>query len=78
MTQWKRICLPILGHQFNPWLRKTPLEKEMATHSSILACDIPWTEEPGRLQSMDSHTEHTETVYSWGQRDFNAKLTSNF
>ena len=31
---------------------KDPLEKEMATHSSILAWRIPWTEEPGRLQSM--------------------------
>ena len=30
------------------------LEKEMATHSSILARKIPWTEEPGRLQSMES------------------------
>ena len=30
------------------------LEKEMATHSSILAWKIPWTEEPGRLQSMES------------------------
>ena len=30
-----------------------PLEKEMATHSTILACRIPWTEEPGGLQSMD-------------------------
>ena len=29
-----------------------PLEKEMATHSSTLAWKIPWTEEPGRLQSM--------------------------
>ena len=29
-----------------------PLEKEMATHSSILAWEIPWTEKPGRLQSM--------------------------
>ena len=29
-----------------------PLEEEMATHSSILAWEIPWTEEPGRLQSM--------------------------
>ena len=29
-----------------------PLEKEMATHCSILAWRIPWTEEPGRLQSM--------------------------
>ena len=28
------------------------LEKEMATHSSILTWEIPWTEEPGRLQSM--------------------------
>ena len=31
---------------------KDPLEKGMATHSSILAWRIPWTEEPGRLQSM--------------------------
>ena len=30
------------------------LEKEMTTHSSILACKIPWMEEPGRLQSMGS------------------------
>ena len=34
--------------------RADPLEKEMATHSSILAWEIPWTEEPGRLQSMGS------------------------
>ena len=34
--------------------REDPLEKEMATHSSILACEIPWTEEPGGLQSMGS------------------------
>ena len=31
-----------------------PLQKEMATHSSILAWRISWTEEPGRLQSMGS------------------------
>ena len=31
-----------------------PLEKEMAIHSSIRACRIPWTEEPGGLQSMGS------------------------
>ena len=35
--------------------REDPLEKKMATHSSILAWRIPWTEEPGRLQSMRSH-----------------------
>jgi len=33
-----------------------PLEKEMATHSSILAWKIPWREEPGRLQSMGSQS----------------------
>ena len=39
--------------------QKVPLEKEMATHSSILAWKIPWTEESGRLQSMRSQrVEH--------------------
>ena len=32
--------------------QEDPLEEEMATHSSILAWEIPWTEEPTRLQSM--------------------------
>ena len=36
-----------------------PLEEEMATHSSILAWKIPWTEEPGRLQSMRSQESDT-------------------
>ena len=36
-----------------------PLEKEMATHSSILAWKIPWTEERGRLQSMGSQRVDT-------------------
>ena len=34
--------------------QEDPLEKDMATHSSILAWEIPWTEKPGRLQSMGS------------------------
>ena len=34
--------------------REDPLEKEMATHSGTLAWKIPWTEKPGRLQSMRS------------------------
>ena len=38
-------CIQSLGEE-------DPLEKEMATRSSILAWRIPWTEEPGRLQSM--------------------------
>ena len=36
--------------------QEDPLEKEMATHSSILAWGIPWTKEPGRLQSMGSQS----------------------
>ena len=36
--------------------REDPLEKEMATHSSILAWRIPWTEEPGGLQSPGSQS----------------------
>ena len=35
---------------------KDPLENEMAPHSSTLAWKIPWTEEPGRLQSMGSQS----------------------
>ena len=45
------------------------LEKGMATHSGILAWRIPWTEEPGGLQSMGSQrvgvTEHSHTVHSF-------------
>ena len=38
-----------------PLGREGPLEEEMATHSSILAWGVPWTEEPGGLQSMGLH-----------------------
>ena len=38
------------------------LEEEMATHSSILAWEIPWTEEPGRLQSIGSQTDMNEVT----------------
>ena len=47
-------CRSRKRHGLEPWVGKTPLEKEMATLSSILAWRIPWTEEPGRLQSMGS------------------------
>ena len=50
------------GVQFLGW--EEPLEKEMATHSSVLAWKIPWTEEPGRLRGVTKvraakHTSHT-------------------
>ena len=48
--------------------QEDPLKKDMGTHSSIFAWRIPWTEEPGGIQSMgsqrvehDSVTEHTGT-----------------
>ena len=37
--------------------REDPLEEETTTHSSILAWEIPWTEEPGGLQSMGSQSQ---------------------
>ena len=39
-----------------------PLKKEIAAHSSILAWRIPWTEEPGGLQSMGSKIDMTEVT----------------
>ena len=46
-------CLPAMRET---WIRslgwEDPLEKEIATHSSTLTWKIPWTEEPGRLQSI--------------------------
>jgi len=50
--RWQRIRLQYRRPRFDPWVRKDSLKKEMATHFSILAWGIPWTEEHGRLQSM--------------------------
>ena len=45
-------CRRLKRHGFDPWVRKIPLEESRATHSSILACRTPRTEEPSELQSM--------------------------
>ena len=46
--------------------QKDPLEKGMATHSSIVAWRIPWTEEPGRLQSMESQrVRHNRVTHTF-------------
>ena len=46
-------CLPTMREtQVQSLGEEDPLEKEMAAHSSTLAWKIPWTEEPGRLQSI--------------------------
>ena len=55
----QEICVPTLGQE-------DPLEEEMATHSSILAWEIPWTEEPERLQSMGSQ----RVGHSWSTNTF--------
>ena len=52
--RWWRVCLQCGRPGSDPWVGKIPLEKEMATHSSILAWKIPWTQKPGMLQSMGS------------------------
>ena len=48
-------CLPTMQEtRVQSWGQEDLMEKEMSTHSSILAWKIPMTEEPGRLQSMGS------------------------
>ena len=57
MAQWVKNSLTkqkMQETQVRSLGQEDPLEKEMATHSSILAWRIPWTEEPGGLQSMGS------------------------
>ena len=54
VAQWKRIHLPMQDMRVGSLGREDPLEKEMAIYSSVLAWEIPWTEEPGGLQSMGS------------------------
>ena len=46
-------CLPTMREtRVRSLGREDPLKKEMETHSSVLAWKVPWTEDPGRLQSM--------------------------
>ena len=53
-------CKRLRRAEFDPWGGKNPLKKEMATHSSIPAWKMPWTEEPGGLQPMGSQrVEHS-------------------
>ena len=66
MAQTVKNLLPLREAQVQPLGQEDPLEKGMATHSSILAWRLPWTEEPGRLLSMGSqrvgHDGGTNTV----------------
>ena len=51
--------------EFDPWVQKIPLEKAMATHSSVLAWRISWTEEPGRLYSPWGHQVHGDSTFTF-------------
>ena len=62
MAQWVKnppIMQETQEKQVQSLGQEDPLEKKMVTHSSILAWEIPWTEEPGRLQSMGSQKSQT-------------------
>ena len=64
----KKILLPMQDTQETQvwslgW--KDPLEEEMATHSSIFAWRIPWTEEPGRLQCNEGHQWLTLSLFKY-------------
>ena len=61
MAQWKRTHLPIQETRVQSLDQEDPLEKGVATHSSILACSMPWTEEPGGLQSLAGYKESDTT-----------------
>ena len=69
MAQWLRICLSIQEMQ-EPQVqtlgREDPLDKEMPTHSSILAWELSWTEEAGRLQSWDHKELDTTDMLTSG------------
>ena len=48
-------------HEMYVWSLEDPLEKEMVTHSSILAWEIPWAEEPGQATVHGGHKESDMT-----------------
>ena len=60
--RWQRVCLQCRKTRVRSLGGDSPLEKRMATHSSILAWRIPWTEEPGGLLSM-GHKESDMTEW---------------
>ena len=64
MAQQYKIHLPKQEKQVRCLGQEDPLEKEMTTHSSILAWEIPWTEEPGGLQSIGSQRVGHNWIYS--------------
>ena len=65
MAQWVKNS-PALQETQETWVRflgqEDSVEEKIVTHSSIRAWEIPWTEDPGRLQSMESERVHQDLV----------------
>ena len=64
MVQWVKNSPAIQVTRVQSLGQEDPLEEEMTTHSSILAWKIPWTEEPSRLQFMESQKVRSDLTYS--------------
>ena len=62
MAQWYQIWLPVQEMQVQSLGWEDALAKEMATHSSISAWEIPWSEELGRLQSCQGVAKESDTT----------------
>ena len=77
MAKWQRIHLQCRNHRrcrFDPWVRKVPWRRGQASHSSILAWRIPWTEEPGGLQSIGSQKSDMTEVTQQARMQLNHGL----
>ena len=68
VVQWIRFCLPVQETWVRSLSQEDPPEKEMATHSSTLAWEIPWTEEAGGLHLWDCKEL---THQQWNNRNNN-------
>ena len=84
---WKQLTLVAQRLKHRPAMQETwvlslgqedPLEKEMATHSSILAWRIPWTEGPGGLQSMGSQRVRHDWATNTKLKPFCQNITNQF
>ena len=64
-------------HEFNLWVGKNPLEMEMATHSSILALEIPWTEKPGGYSPWDHKRMRHDLGTNQQQSKYKGKPLTN-
>ena len=73
--QRQRTRLPMQEMRVGSLVQEDPLEKKMATHSSILAWRIPWTEEPAGLQSIGSKKSQTQLNDGTTTKELTVRVT---